>query len=259
MIETENINEDINENINENINEDSDEDSDNFVDEDSDENIKLENRPGKNFTVQKMGKCFVYKHEGFTYHKSKLNVKGTHMAMRCQWSRSKKREQCGGTARLFLDHKNINSNYIVSKNHHCHEANDKQAVIYNFKKKVVQKCYEEPKIFGKDHFDIASTKFPYASDIGYNDVESSCQRATKKTWPKNPKTIEEVLKTIEDHANLDLLKYYLKTVKYSTKTEEVCSIIFGRQELINKFEESQEVGQDGTFRTTPEPFKQERI
>ena len=257
MLETEDINQDINENINEDINEDSDEN--NFFDEDSEENVKLENRPGKNFSVQKMGKCYVYKHEGFTYHKSKLNVKGTMWAMRCQWSRSKKREKCGGTARLFLDHKNRNSNYIVSRNHHCHEANDKQAVIYNFKKKVVQKCFEQPKTFEKDHFDIASTKFPYASDVGYNDIESSCQRAKKKSWPKNPKTMAEVLKAIEVHADLDLLKYYQKTVRYNTKTEEVCAIIFGKQELINKFEESQEIGQDGTFRTTPKPFKQESI
>ena len=36
----------------------------------------------------------------------------------------------------------------------------------------------------------------------------------------------------------------------------MCGFIFGRKELIEQFQKCQDVGQDGTFKTTPGPFKQ---
>ena len=121
----------------------------------------------------------------------------------------------------------LNSTVDLNEN-----ENDKEAVIYNFKKKVLIQCAEDPRGSQIGIFNELSKKFEYKEDVGFPDIQSSAYRQKRKKWPLLPTTIEDVIQAMEEWKDSDLLRYHQKTVTYSPKSEEVCSIIFGNPYLI---------------------------
>jgi hypothetical protein len=93
-------------------------------------------------------------------------------------------------------------------------------------------------------------------EISFSKIEKSLKWSRRLLWPSEiPNSIEDVLEAIEKHQDKPVLQYYQETVRYSTNNQnDISSVIFGRRELIDEFEKSTEVGQEGSFKITPSPF-----
>ena len=173
---------------------------------------------------------------------------------RCQLNR-KKEVGCPGTANF-----DVNKNVILSKKPHCHEPNDKHSLIHNFFKTVRNQCEKQPGKSNKDTFEEMADEFVKKnptikdSDMSFPMIESSCSKRVQNQFPNIPHTLEEVCDAIKNNMDKPVLRYYRQTV--TLKNNQVCGLIFGRSELIEQFQKSEHVGQDGTFKTTPAPFKQ---
>ena len=149
---------------------------------------------------------------------------------------------------------------IFSKKPHCHEAYDKHSLIHNFFKTVRNKCEKQPGKSNKDTFEEMADDFVKKnptikdSDMSFPMIESSLSKRVQSQWPNIPHTLEEVCEALKNHKDKPVLRYFRQTV--TLKNNKVCGLIFGRSELIEQFQKSEHVGQDGTFKTTPGPFKQ---
>ena len=211
---------------------------------------------GENFETTKSGNSIVYHHNtGYNYHKSRVNVLGTIVFLRCQFYRSKKYGHCSGSANLLIAEKRIDS-----MGPHSHEANDKNSKIHNFFKFIRNKCMTNPgnnkDLFEKEAKEFCQRENIDEDEVSYPMIESSLMKRLRALWPKIPHSIQEVVEEIENNKDKRVLRYFQKIVRYSTRNDEVCSIIFGKKELIDEFQKSDDVGQDGTFKTCPSPFYQ---
>ena len=172
---------------------------------------------GSNYTSTKLGKSVVYHHEGFNYNKSKMNASGNLVTLRCQLSRSRKEEKCGGTARL-----DVNKKYIYLKAPHNHKPNEKSSKIQTFFKRVRYECVKLPTQLHKFKFQEMAEEFCEKegldpNDINFSMVESSCYRRAKKHMPsENPQIFEDMQETID--------KYKDKVVEESVKQGKLCPI-----------------------------------
>ena len=167
-----------------------------------------------------------------------------------------KRDKCPGTATL-----DVRKKCIKSKIPHIHDANDKESKIEIFFKEVKNQCEKQPNKSNLDIFELMAEEFCKKEKIdrkliSFSRVENSLKWARRQLWPSEiPNSIEDVLEAIEKHQNKPVLQYYQETVSYSTNNQnDTSSVIFGRRELIDEFEKSAEVGQEGAFKITPSPF-----
>ena len=92
-------------------------------------------------------------------------------------------------------------------------------------------------------------------DLSSIDIESSLYTKGNINIPKIPHTVEQIEKSIEEEKGTHLLRYLKKVVRFSAK-KQFGGLIFGKPELIAEFEKSKNIGQDGTFKSCPTPFKQ---
>ena len=157
---------------------------------------------------------------------------------------------------------NVANKCIEAKKSHNHEPNDKNSKIHNFYKKVRIECEKQATKLPKDIFEEMAKDFCAKEDIerkeiSFSTIESSCAKRVKNLWPSEiPHTVEDVQEAIDKNREKPVLRYYQETMVSET---EMVSFIFGRKELIEEFEKSDEVGQEGTFKTTPGPFRQTYI
>ena len=185
-----------------------------------------------------------------------MNRSGNLLSLRCQLSRSRKVEKCAGTAGIDIDKK-----CIYLKTPHNHEPNEKSSKIQTFLKRVRKECEKLPTQLHKYKFEEMAEEFCEKEkidlkEISFSKMKSNLNYARKQLLPPEiPHSIEDVLEAIKKHQDKPVLRYYQETVSYSTNNQnDICSVIFGRRELIDEFEKSTEVGQEGTFKITPVPF-----
>jgi hypothetical protein len=165
----------------------------------------------------------VYEHEGYIYHFVRTNKEETLIFLRCRFNRYKGDEKRYGSAKYDI----AAGKYFTTTNHN-HDFDDKRSRILKFKLKVRNECrnnyMEKPrkiyKAIKKDYLDVVE-------DVPFTKMESTCYRQRRIHVPTIPHNEEELLQSLEDNKDIEILKYLKKIVKYS-RGKKFAGLIFGR-------------------------------
>ena len=174
---------------------------------------------------------------GNKYIKSKIT--GNLMYLRCVLFR----DGCKGTSKL-----NLETNLITSIHSHNHNVEKYKTEVYELEAKCKTMARKSQTSLRRI-FDDVTRHDPCASDVSFNECESSLYRARRKLHPKIPLSAPEFVEMLP---TTTLGKYY----KYSVTRSEQTAVIFYSEQMQTTLNEVTNIQFDGTFFTVPAQFFQ---
>ena len=155
---------------------------------------------------------------GNKYIKSKIT--GNLMYLRCVLFR----DGCKGTSKL-----NLETNLITSIHSHNHNVEKYKTEVYELKSKCKTMARKSQTSLRRV-FDDVTRHDPCASDVSFNECESSLYRARRKLHPKIPLSAPEFVEMLP---TTTLGKYY----KYSVTRSEQTAVIFYSEQMLTTLNE----------------------
>ncbi|XP_030745753.1 uncharacterized protein LOC115874674 [Sitophilus oryzae] len=181
-------------------------------------------------------------HDGFMYYTSKRS-NGIRYVRCTKYPQT--RCQATGTV-------DENGLFTVKKGHHNHHAMDDQIEGRNFKRILMEACFREKGDLKSIYDRLAMGNVEGALVVPYNSVRSSMQRWRRSTRPRIPVDLEDLSRVLETgewprYSQCNEGLFFSGLVRADGHS----ALIFGNEQFVGNFRESQYTFIDGTFKAVP--------
>ena len=144
--------------------------------------------------------------------------------------------------------KELETNLIYPNSNHNHGIEEYKSGVYELKTKC-KKMAESTQDNLRKIFDDETRTSLFATEISFNECESSMYRSRRRLQPKIPLTAIEFSVMLPEST-------FAKRHKFTVTTDNHTAVVFYSQYMKNYLSEISKIQYDGTFYTVPAQFSQ---